>query len=88
MTELRLYSVFDSGSQSYLRPFWGDYKVNAQRSFRGLVNQKDDPQNNIAMYPDQFTLFELGVFDMRTGVFTSHPIPQTLGNGVEYKEVP
>lgn len=87
MSVLRLYSVFDIGAQAYLRPFWSDYKVNAQRSFRSLVNQKDDRDNMVANHPDQFTLFELGEFDVRTGVFSSHVTPQTLGNGLEYTEV-
>lgn len=87
MSELRLFSIYDAEAKAYLRPFWSDYKANAMRSFRGLINQKDDRDNMVANHPDQFTLFELGVFDVRTGVFTSHPIPQTLGNGLEYKDV-
>jgi len=87
MSAIRLYSLFDAGAQAYLRPFWSDFKVNAQRSFRQLVNQKDQPDNMVANHPDQFTLFELGEFDVRTGVFSSHSLPLTLGNGLEYKEV-
>lgn len=87
MSELRLFSVYDDGAKAYLRPFWSDYKINAQRSFRTLINQKDDRDNMVAAHPDQFTLFEIGVFDVRTGIFTSHSIPITLGNGLEYKEV-
>lgn len=84
MSTLRLYSLFDQGAQAYLRPFWSDFKVNAQRSFRQLVNQKDNSDNMVANHPDQFTLFELGEFDVRTGVFSQHAIPLTLGNGLEY----
>jgi len=87
MSDLRLYSLFDAGAQAYLRPFWSDFKVNAQRSFRQLVNQTGNADNMVANHPDQFTLFELGVFDVRTGVFSSHSIPITLGNGLEYKDV-
>jgi len=86
MSELRLYSLYDDGAKAFLRPFWADYKVNAQRSFRGLVTQTDDKHNNVHNHPDQFTLFELGVFDCRTGVFSSHTVPQSLGTGLEYKE--
>lgn len=86
MSELRLYSIYDDGAKAFLRPFWADYKVNAQRSFRGLVNQTDDKQNNVANHPDQFTLFELGVWDPRTGILQQHTTPMTLGNGLEYKD--
>lgn len=87
MSILRLYSLYDDGAKAYMRPFWADYKVNAQRSFRSLVNQTDDRDNMVSNHPDQFTLFELGEFDVRTGIFTSHSIPTTLGNGLEYKDV-
>lgn len=84
MSVIRLYSLYDQGAQAYLRPFWSDFKVNAQRSFRQLVNQTDNKDNMVANHPDQFTLFELGEFDHRTGVFSQHSLPLTLGNGLEY----
>lgn len=84
---LRLFSLYDVGPKTYGRPFWSDDKSNAMRSFRLLVNQKDDRDNMVAAYPDQFTLFELGEFDVRTGVFTAHAMPLTLGNGLEFKDV-
>ncbi|QXP08406.1 MAG: nonstructural protein [Arizlama microvirus] len=87
MSILRMYSLYDAGAQAYLRPFWSDFKVNAQRSFRQLVNQTDNSDNMVANHPDQFTLFELGEWDARTGVFSSHSLPLTLGNGLEYKDV-
>lgn len=86
MSELRLFSIYDNEAKAYLRPFWSDYKVNAQRSFRGLVNQKDDRDNMVANHPDQFTLFEMGVFNVRTGDFVPNIPPNSLGNGLEYKE--
>jgi hypothetical protein len=87
MSTLRIYSVYDQGAQAYLRPFFSDFKVNAQRSFRQLINQIDNPDNMVANHPDQFTLFELGEFDVRTGVISIHSLPLTLGNGLEYKNV-
>ena len=87
MSVLRMYALYDDGVKAYLRPFWSDYKANAQRSFRQLVNQTDNRDNMVANHPDQFTLFELGVFDEQSGIFSSHPIPLTLGNGLEYKDV-
>jgi len=87
MSVIRLYSLYDAGAQAYLRPFWSDHKTNAQRSFRQLVNQRDNRDNMVANHPDQFVLFELGVFDECTGVYTAHSVPLNLGNGLEYKDV-
>lgn len=84
MNVLRLFSLYDAGCNSYLKPFWSDHKTNAMRSLTQLVNDKTDSNNMVANHPDQFTLFELGEFEMGTGVFTSHSIPLTLGNCLEY----
>jgi hypothetical protein len=84
MSYLRLYSIFDSGVSAYLRPFWSDHKENAIRSFRQLVNDVSDPNNMVHNHPDQFVLFELGIFSNTTGVFTAHSSPQSLGCAIEY----
>lgn len=83
MQVLRMYSVFDSAVGSYMRPFFSDHKANAIRSFVNIVNDKN-PDNIINAHPDQFTLFELGEFEQSTGVFSSHAMPMSLGNGVEF----
>lgn len=87
MSKIRMFALYDDAVKSYLRPFWSDHKANAQRSFRQLVNQTDNRDNMVANHPDQFTLFELGEFDEQSGVFSSHAIPLTLGNGLEYKDL-
>lgn len=84
MSILRLYSIFDTAVGAYLRPFWSDHKANAIRSFVQCVNDKSSPDNMVANHPDQFVLFEVGEFHCSTGVFSSHPNPLSLGNGVEF----
>jgi hypothetical protein len=81
---LRLYSIYDSGVSAYLKPFWSDHKANAIRSFIQCVNDKSNPDNMIAMHPDQFTLFELGVFDSNSGQYIAHEISLSCGKALEY----
>lgn len=84
MSLLRMYSLFDSGVGAYLKPFWSDHKANAMRSFTQLVNDKSDPNNMVANHPDQFVLFELGVFDSNGGSFVPHDVPLSLGTALEF----
>jgi hypothetical protein len=87
MSQLRLYSLYDSGVGAYLKPFWSDHKANAIRSFIQLVNDKSDPNNMVANHPDQFVLFELGIFFQNSGAFTLHNSPLSLGTAVEFVNV-
>lgn len=84
MSLLRLYSLFDVGVGAYLRPFWSDHKENAIRAFRKLINDKSSPDNMPAQHPEQFCLFELGVFDPQSGKFIQHENNLSLGLGIEY----
>lgn len=88
MSLLRLFSLYDAGVGAYLRPFWADHKANALRSVTQLVNDKSDPNNMVANHPDQFVLFELGVFDPSTGEFNCCTPALSLGNCLEFKAQP
>ena len=63
MSTLRMCCIYDSGINAYLRPFFADYRENAIRSFRGLVNDRSNRENMVANHPEQFVLFDLGEFD-------------------------
>jgi len=84
MNLLRLYSIYDQGVNSFLRPFWSDHKANAIRSFQKMINDESQPDNMVRDHPDQFTLFEIGIFDSSNGLFTSHEMPLTCGKALEY----
>lgn len=81
--ELRLYSIYDTGTNGYMLPFWQDHKTNAIRQFTTIVN-RNDPNDKVCMYPEQFVLFEIATFDQRSGVITPHSVPISLGVGSEY----
>lgn len=88
MSVLRLYSLYDAAVGAYMRPFWSDHKANALRSVTQLVNDKSDSNNMVANHPDQFVLFEIGVFDPSTGEFCSNVPALSLGNCVEFIKTP
>lgn len=88
MSVKRIYAVRDLPVGAYLQPFFSDHHVNAQRSIAALVNDKSDPHNTIANRPDQFVLFELGLFHVDTGQFENYENPVHLGILSEYVQQP
>ena len=60
-----LYSVFDSASAMYERPFCAQADGAAIRSFTDIACDADHP---IGMHPEHYSLFRLGTFDDNTCV--------------------
>ncbi|MCD8566431.1 MAG: hypothetical protein LRY36_00605 [Alphaproteobacteria bacterium] len=52
------------------------------RSFGDAVN---DGNSVISQHPEDFTLFEIGDFDPRTGLITLYDSKVSVGNGVDFK---
>lgn len=80
---MKVYSIYDTKAEAYLTPFYLRSKAEAIRSFTSEVNRSPE-QSQIAAYPSDFVLFELGSFDELTGKFFVHELPQLLGTASEY----
>lgn len=78
---LKVFSVYDSKSETYGRPFCAKTKGEAIRDFTDVANNKD---NNIGKYPTDFALFHLGDFDDNSGVVTPLSVPVSLGLAQEF----
>lgn len=76
-----MYTVHDSATAAYLRPFFARNKGEALRSFSEAVN---DPASQFAKYPAEFTLFEMGTFDDTLGTFDLHPSALPLGKALDF----
>lgn len=64
----KLFTLFDSKSETYTPPQLHKTKAEAIRSFAGAVNA---PQGGIiASHPSDFTLFEIGTWDDENGTLT------------------
>jgi hypothetical protein len=64
---LVIVSVKDSAAQAFGRPIFVPSTAVAVRSFRDEVNRKDST-DDLARHPDDFELYEVGVFDDATGI--------------------
>lgn len=58
--KLNIYSIFDSASGLYSRPFFTQSDAEAIRSFSDIAQDADHP---IGKHPEDYTLFRIGTFD-------------------------
>ena len=82
--KLNICSVKDRAADAYGRPMFVPSIGVAIRSFTDEVN-RNDPENNLHNHPDDFDLYDLGVFDDQTGMFTLHDQPTQLCLGKQVK---
>lgn len=66
--KLFVMSVRDRAADVYGQPFFSTSVGGAQRSFGDEINRKD-AQNALSNHPEDFDLFQLGVYDDNTGLF-------------------
>lgn len=79
---LKIFTTYDSKAEAYLQPFFLPSRGEAIRAWQDVVN---DQKTQFNKYPEDFTLFELGEFDSRSGTITTNT-KISLGNAIEFKK--
>lgn len=82
--KLKLFVVYDSKTESYGVPFFRDFTANALREWAEVASNKSDKQNQIAKFPADFTLFEIGSYDQQSGEVSLYEVKYSLGLAVEH----
>ncbi len=77
-----LFTVYDSVAGAYLDPFVAPAIEFAIREFRRAVNKEGHQFNQ---YPEDYTLFYIGEFDIASGKINSSE-PTSLGVAITFKE--
>lgn len=77
---LRLFSIYDSRAEAYMRPFCARNSGEALRAFADLAN---DPQHAVGQHPEDYSLWRHGAFDEETGELSALP-KEHLGHAVDY----
>ena len=77
-------SIKDRAADAFGRPFYVPAVGVAIRSFQDEVNRKSD-DSQIYAHPDDFDLFELGVFNDDSGLFELFEQPKLLMLGKQAK---
>lgn len=78
--EKHIFTVWDSAAGAFLDPFVAPSIEFAIRSFRQAVNT---PEHQFNVFPDDYTLFYVGVFDATSGALEGQS-PQSLGVAVTF----
>lgn len=78
--KLEIFSIHDSATEMYGRPFFMVARGQALRSFKDEINRVDN-SNDLAKHPDDFSLYHLGSFDDNTGSFQLFDIPEQVVRG-------
>lgn len=81
--KLIIFSVHDSKAQAYISPFFAATVAVGLRSFTQAVN---DPNTNFAAFPGDYTLFEIGEFDVIEGKITPHKTVVNHGTAINFKQ--
>ena len=81
---LKMYSLYDSKTEAYIAPFYSKAKGDAIRQVTQIVNDPNS-KHDFGKYPEDFTLFEVGVFDDTTGMIMPHSANESLGCLVNFK---
>jgi len=79
-----IVSVKDSAAEAYGRPMYLQSLGVAIRSFTDEVN-REDKDNQLFNHPDDFDLYELGVFDDSLGKYELRENPTVIVRGKDVK---
>lgn len=80
----KVFSVYDSKAEMYLRPFLARSKGEALRGFSDASNDKT---LEIGKHPEDYTLFYIAEFDESTGKYNNVLTPESLGVALEFVNV-
>ena len=81
--QLKMYSIRDQKSEIFNIPFYKLTDGEAQRDFGRLAN---DPQSMISLYPQDFDLYYLGIYDDNNGKFDLVDTPLHVIKAVQLKQ--
>ncbi len=65
--KLNIYTIFDTASGLYMRPFYQQSDGAAVRSFKDIAIDAD---HEVGKHPEDYSLFRIGVYDDNNAVIT------------------
>lgn len=82
---MKMFCVYDSKVESYMHPMFFQHRGEMLRAWSEAVN---DPKTQFCRYPSDFTLFEIGSYDERSGEVKMLDAKLSLGLALEFKNNP
>lgn len=78
------FSLLDTKAGAFGVPFFVAHEAIARRMVSDLVN---DPQSSVHRYPEDFSLYRVGSFDVSAGTLKPEAFPVFLVQCVEFLNV-
>lgn len=75
------FAIRDIKVNSYMLPFFQSHKAGAMRMFADLAR---DSQSPMSKHPEDFQLFEIGVYDPATASLIPNSAPDFLANATDF----
>lgn len=82
--KLHIFAIKDASGNEFQTPFVQPTPQQAVRVMRTEVNRADT-QNLIYLYPDEFELHQVGIFDTTTGELTPNAERLCVGTQLKIK---
>lgn len=76
-----IVSIRDYKAEVFMRPFFAQATGAAVRMFQDEVN-RDGTDNMLYRHPEDFGLFEIGLFDDFSGEITPHDVKKLICEGI------
>ncbi len=83
MQKHQIYEVFDSKANCYELPFFSQNDDTATRDFHRVINKEGTKYNE---YPEDFSLFHAGQWDMDEAQWEVHSAPIHVVNAIKLFE--
>lgn len=77
------FSVRDVKANTFSMPFFAPTKATGLRSFTDLAR---DDRAQVKRHPEDYQLYEIGLFHPDTGIMVSHDTPQFIANATEFSQ--
>lgn len=77
----KIFTIYDEKAHAYLTPFFLPHADMATRTFGGCINS---PDHQFGRHPQDYSLFEIGLYTDTDGVIQPHDRSKSLGNGLEF----
>ncbi len=77
--KLNAYTIFDTASGLYMRPFFNTSDGAAIRAFSDIAT---DAEHEVGKHPEDYSLFRIGIYDDNTARFSAET-RECLSTGLE-----
>lgn len=81
---VKMFTVYDSKTKAFITPF---FNITTESATRTFSNASNDKEHQFGRNPEDYTLFEIGIYDDETAKITPLQTPLSLGLAVEYAKI-